>query len=163
MTKDINTLQRYTEEDLDHIKNYPWDKTPSIEEVKMMLSALPEYPWLVDPDDRPDGYEWNNHIIQLAKSMNTICFMAHSGKKNNTRLQVAAQFIAKSPEIVQDLIAENERLEKLVYISGLFQCKKCNFRVVSKNLSMANSGVSGKSAEQCPNCNVPMTALFKDY
>ena len=59
-------------------------------------------------------------------------------------------------EIIQSLLAENERLEKLVYISGLFQCKKCNFRVVSKNLSMANSGVSGKSAEQCPNCNVPM-------
>lgn len=59
-------------------------------------------PWAVDPDDRP-GMEWNNHIVQQASPHIAICFMTHSGKRDNSEAEANARLIASAPELLAAL------------------------------------------------------------
>jgi len=65
--------------------------------------GLPDGPWTVDHDIR-DGMDWNNHITDVYGDR--ICFMAHSGTSDNSKLAAAARAIVSIP----DLVAEIERL-----------------------------------------------------
>ena len=60
---------------------------------------LPQAPWHIDPDDRPD-MEWNNHIISA--DGNTVCFMAHN-PRGNEALESAARLISAAPELLEAL------------------------------------------------------------
>lgn len=59
-------------------------------------------PWAIDPDDRP-GMGWNNHIVRLADPNIAICFMSHSGRKDNSQCEANARLIAKAPELLECL------------------------------------------------------------
>lgn len=59
-------------------------------------------PWVIDRDDRPD-MEWNNHIVQAARPHIAICFMTHSGKKDNSEAEANASLIAAAPDLLAAL------------------------------------------------------------
>jgi hypothetical protein len=60
-------------------------------------------PWFVSRDTRP-GYEWNNHIGQLAKPHIEICAMFHTkGKDDNATGEANAKLVAAAPDLADAL------------------------------------------------------------
>lgn len=61
-------------------------------------------------------------------------------------------------QALSDLRAEVERLEKLVYVPGVWRCAKCNFRLISSHLNARNGTFTANNApgEKCPNCDCSM-------
>jgi len=57
-------------------------------------------PWVVDPDDRP-GMEYNIHVVSRC---GLICFMAHSGKADNSEFEANAHLISAAPEMYKALL-----------------------------------------------------------
>jgi hypothetical protein len=57
-----------------------------------------------------------------------------------------------------DLRDEVERLRKLVYVPGLWQCAKCNFQLVQSNLNVGDGTITARDTpgDKCPNCNGPL-------
>ncbi len=53
---------------------------------------------------------------------------------------------------------EIRRLEKLVYVPGLWKCAKCNFQLIQSSLNAHTGaiGVRDEAGERCPNCDVPL-------
>lgn len=58
----------------------------------------------------------------------------------------------------RELKAELAKLEKLVYVPGLWKCAKCNFNLVQANLHAHTGQVSARNepGDKCPNCDVPL-------
>lgn len=54
--------------------------------------------------------------------------------------------------------AETARLEKLVYVPGLWRCPKCEFQLVQANLNAGDGSVTARDqpGDKCPNCNSPL-------
>lgn len=48
--------------------------------------------------------------------------------------------------------------EKNTYVPGVWQCAKCDFRLVQSNLNALDGTVTAndKPGEKCPNCDVPL-------
>lgn len=61
-------------------------------------------PWAIDPDDRP-GMTWNNHIVVADNPDLRICFMANSGKPDNSECEANARLIAAAPTLADALRA----------------------------------------------------------
>lgn len=61
-------------------------------------------------------------------------------------------------EELREVLAENKRLEKLVYVPGLWRCPKCQFQLTQANLNAQNGTVTAtdKPGDKCPNCHGPL-------
>lgn len=55
-------------------------------------------------------------------------------------------------------VDEIARLEKLVYVPGLWRCAKCRFTLLQSNLNAADGSVTARDepGDKCPNCNSPL-------
>lgn len=76
-----------------------------------------------------------------------------------TSLALARSILSSaSTDKVRELGAEVARLEKQVYVPGLWRCPKCNFQLVQANLHAATGTVSARDepGDKCPNCNRPL-------
>lgn len=51
-----------------------------------------------------------------------------------------------------------ERLEKLVYVPGLWRCPKCELQLLQSNLNTADGTVTARDTpgDKCPNCHGPL-------
>lgn len=76
----------------------------------------PPGPWYVDPDDRPD-MEWNNHVVTADGGR--ICFMAHSGKRDNAKHEAALWLIVAAPDLYEALEAQIAAHKLLCAAAGL--------------------------------------------
>lgn len=72
----------------------------------------------------------------------------------STTVHAAGKTFAVVPEVK----AEIERLEKLVYIPGVWRCAKCDFRLIQSNLNAGDGSVTARDTpgDKCPNCNSPL-------
>lgn len=64
---------------------------------------------------------------------------------------------AEAPS-VEALTAEISRLERQVYVPGLWRCAKCSYQLMQANLNTADGTVTArdKPGERCPNCDTPL-------
>lgn len=59
---------------------------------------------------------------------------------------------------IKELEGEVERLERLVYVPGLWRCAKCSFSLLQSNLNSADGSVTARDepGDKCPNCDSPL-------
>lgn len=76
------------------------------------------------------------------------------------REDVAGQFVRYEDHAARifELEAEINRLEKLVYVPGLWRCAKCEFQLIQANLTVGDGKVTARNdpGDRCPNCNAPL-------
>ena len=50
------------------------------------------------------------------------------------------------------------KLERLVYVPGLWKCAACNFHLIQSNLNMGDASITARDTpgDKCPNCNSPL-------
>lgn len=60
--------------------------------------------------------------------------------------------------VVPEVKAKIERLEKLVYVPGVWRCAKCDFRLIQSNLNASDGTVTARDTpgDKCPNCASPL-------
>ena len=58
----------------------------------------------------------------------------------------------------RQLEAEITRLEKLVYVPGLWRCAKCDFSILQSNLNARDGTITARDepGDKCPNCDSPL-------
>ena len=117
-------------------------------------------PWRVDDDGTlRHGNSEVSDAVKLISPWTEDAWCGNVEAVANSYLIVAAVNAHDALVAERDkLNAEVARLEKLVYVPGLWRCPKCDFTLVQSNLNALDGTVTARDepGDKCPNCNGPL-------
>lgn len=151
---------------LDEVLAHHKAQAAEIEQLRKANSVRPDYPLYCGDCGRAHILDtvlpsdiWN----QIADPADILCTTCIDRRLGENGLTETAQFFyvgaaLKSELYAEHLVAEVERLEKLVYVPGLWRCAKCNFTLIQRNLNAADGTVTDRDTpgDKCPNCAGPL-------
>lgn len=86
--------------------------TYTIEEIKKMLEGISPWPWEYEKPNKKLGD--TEHIVKCQKTNEWVCYNTAftSDSCREKRFEIDISFIAKSPQIISELVEEVEKLRE---------------------------------------------------